>query len=87
MKYNYRKKVLKNLNCINYILPLNGLLYSKYAKKYKFEYFVHGTDWKKGPQSNERKKLIKTMKLWKGKVVEIPYTRNISSTSIKKNLK
>ena len=32
----------------------------------------------------ERDKLIVLIKLWGGKVIEIPYTKNISSTEIKK---
>ena len=68
-------------------ISINGLLYEKFAKKYQFDYFVHGSDWKLGTQSNERKKLIEAMKSWGGKVVEFPYTRNISSTILKKRLK
>ena len=53
----------------------------------QLEYFVHGDDWKRGPQSKERKILIKTMKKWNGIVLEFKYTKNVSSTKIKKNLK
>jgi len=87
ISYKNRKKVLDHLDCVNYILSINGLLYEKFAKKYQFDYFVHGSDWKLGTQSNERKKLIEAMKSWGGKVIEFPYTRNISSTILKKRLK
>ena len=55
------------------------------AKKYKFDYWVHGDDWKRGVQAKERLKLIKEMKKWKGKVIDVPYTKGISS-SVLKNL-
>ena len=87
VSYNNRKKILKHLDCVDYILPLNGLLYEKYAKKFQFDFFVHGSDWKKGPQSQERQRLIKTMRLWNGKVKEFSYTKNISSSLLKKKLK
>ena len=87
ISYKNRKKVLDHLDCVNHILSINGLLYEKFAKKYQFDYFVHGSDWTLGTQSNERKKLIEAMKSWGGKVVEFPYTRNISSTILKKRLK
>lgn len=87
ISYKNRKKVLDHLDCVNHILSINGLLYEKFAKKYQFDYFVHGSDWKLGTQSNERKKLIEAMKSWGGKVIEFPYTRNISSTILKKRLK
>ena len=86
-KYNFRKKVLKELKCIKRIIPLNGLTYSKTAKKYQLDYFVHGDDWKKGPQSKEREVLIKTMKKWNGRVLEFKYTENVSSNKIKKEFK
>tara|TARA_B100001540_G_C15775543_1_gene628471 strand:+ start:1040 stop:1516 length:477 start_codon:yes stop_codon:yes gene_type:complete len=86
-KYNLRKKVIKEISFVKKVIPLNGLEYAKTAKKYQLDYFVHGDDWKKGPQSKERKILIKTMKKWNGIVLEFKYTKNVSSTKIKKNLK
>lgn len=84
ISYNLRKSIIKQLKLVDYIIPMHGLEYCKIAKKYKFDFFVHGDDWKSGPQSNERKELIKTMKSWGGKVIEPKYTKDISSTIIKK---
>ncbi len=84
--YNQRKKVLKEIKCIKKIIPLDGLEYAKTAKKYELDYFVHGDDWIKGPQSKERQILIKTMRKWNGKVLEFKYTKNVSSTKIKNKL-
>ena len=86
-KYSLRKKVLQEIKCVKKIIPLNGLEYAKTALKYQLEYFVHGDDWKNGPQSKERKILIETMKKWNGIVLEFKYTKNVSSTKIKKNLR
>ena len=83
--YKLRKKVLKEIKCIKKIIPLNGLEYAKTARKYQLDFFVHGDDWKKGPQSKERDILIKTMKKWNGRVLEFKYTPNVSSSKIKKN--
>ena len=74
------------IKCIDKIIPLNGLQYLQYSKFYKFEYFVHGSDWKKNVQSNVRLKLKKIMKKWNGKVLEFPYTKGISSSKLKKKL-
>ena len=41
---------------------------------------------KKDP-SLSRKKLIQTMKLWNGKVIDLPYTKKISSSLLKKKIK
>jgi len=86
IKYINRKKILQELRSIDKIIPINGLLYERFAKKYKFDFFVHGDDWKKGPQSEQRKRLQEVMKKWGGKVIEYPYTPEISSTKIKNDL-
>ena len=86
IKYSNRKKILMQIKCIDKIIPLNGLQYLQYSKFYKFEYFVHGSDWKKNVQSNVRLKLKKIMKKWNGKVLEFPYTKGISSSKLKKKL-
>ena len=86
IKFKDRKKILKHLDCVDYIIPLKNINFSSVAIKYKFDYWVHGTDWRKGVQSNSRKQLIKTMKQWNGKVIEVPYTKGISSSKAKKIL-
>jgi len=87
ISYQDRKKLVSSIKFVKKIIPINGLEYVKTAKKYKFDYFVQGDDWKKGVQSSERKKLIVAMKLWKGKVKDFKYTKKISSSLIKKNIK
>lgn len=86
VKFKDRKKILKHIKIVDKIIPIDGLLYTKFAKKYKFDYFMHGDDWKSGPQSEERIKLVEAMKKWRGKVIEPKYTKGISSSKIKKKL-
>ena len=87
ISFKNRLKILKHISLVSYILPLSGLKYVNYAKKFKFDFFVHGSDWKTNVQSDQRKKLKKIMKNWGGKVIDIPYTAKISSSKIKKLLK
>jgi len=87
MRYKERKIILESIKYVDLIIPIPGLKYVKFAKKYKFNFFIHGDDWKKGPQSYQRSHLIKIMREWKGKVIDIKYTKNISSSKIKKKLK
>ena len=87
ISYKNRLKILSHINLISYVLPLPGLKYVDFAKKFKFDFFAHGSDWKTNVQSDQRKKLKQVMKRWSGKVIDIPYTANISSSKIKKLLK
>ena len=86
LNYQCRKKIISELKCVDKIIPVSSLNFSNLVKRYKFDYFFHGDDWKKGVQAKYRIKLIKEMKKWKGKVIDIKYTRGISSSKIKKFL-
>ena len=87
MKYKERKLILNSIKFVNLVIPIPGLKYVEFAKKYKFDFFIHGDDWKKGPQADQRKYLILAMKKWGGRVIDIKYTKGISSSKIKKNIK
>tara|TARA_B100001564_G_C20315189_1_gene523088 strand:- start:97 stop:561 length:465 start_codon:yes stop_codon:yes gene_type:complete len=83
ISFKNRKKILEQIKCVDKVIPLDGLKYVEYANYYKFEIFMHGDDWKKNVQSDVRSKLLKTMFKWKGKVIDIPYTKNISSSKLR----
>ena len=61
--------------------------YQSALEKLKPEVVVHGDDWKSNNQKQVRANVINQIKKWKGKLVEIPYTKGISSSDIKKILK
>jgi phosphoenolpyruvate phosphomutase len=84
LSYKERKKLIKNFSFIKNIIPQNTLDYTKNLQKIKPDFVVHGDDWKLGSQNLVRKKVILTLKKWKGKLVEVKYTKNISLQKIKK---
>ena len=47
---------------------------------------MHGNDWKQGVQKKTRERVIKTLKKWSGQLIEPKYTKNISSTIIKRKI-
>ena len=83
--FKNRKKILDEIKLVNKVVPINNLDFSSIAKKYKVDIWVHGDDWKKGPQSSERQRLIVNLKKRGGKIIDIPYTKNISSSSLFKH--
>ena len=50
--------------------------------KEKPDYVVHGDDWKTGIQKPQREKVIETLKIWGGTLVELPYTEGVSSSNM-----
>jgi len=86
LNYKQREVVLKNIRYVKKVVPQNTLDYSGNLLKFRPKYVVHGDDWKKGIQKKTRLKVIKVLKKWSGKLIEPKYTKNISSTSIKKEM-
>ncbi len=84
--YNERYRIVKSLKNVSKIVKQESWDYSKILNTLKPDFFVHGDDWKKGVQKKTRQNVINLLKKNKGKLIEIPYTKNISSSSIKSNL-
>ena len=86
LNYKQRLTVLKSIKYIKKIIPQESLDYSENLKKIKPDFLVHGDDWKKGIQKSTRAKVIKILRKWGGKLVEPSYTKDISSSLIKKKI-
>ena len=86
MNFAQRKAVLENIKFVKKVIPQKTLDYVSNLNKIKPDYVVHGDDWKKGVQKT-RQRVINTLRKWSGKLIEPKYTKNISSSSIKNNIK
>jgi phosphoenolpyruvate phosphomutase / 2-hydroxyethylphosphonate cytidylyltransferase len=87
LSFNERYKIIQNLKVVKNIVVQDSWDYSKILNKLKPDFFVHGDDWKKGMQEKTRKTVIKILKKNGGKLIEVPYTKNISSHVIKNRIK
>ena len=85
-KYKQRATILESLKYVNNIIPQDTLDYTKNLKIVKPDFLVHGDDWKKGIQKKTREKALKALKNWGGKLIEPKYTKNVSSSLIKKKI-
>ena len=86
LNYQKRKVILENIRFVKKVIPQKTLDYVENLNMIKPDYVVHGDDWKSGIQKETRKRVIKVLKKWSGKLIEPKYTKNISSTSIKKEM-
>ncbi len=87
MPYEQRKIVMESVKGVTKVMMQSTLDYTENLKKLHPEYVIHGDDWKVGPQSETREKVIETLKQWGGKLIEVPYTQGISSSAIHNVLK
>ncbi len=83
LDFKKRKIVVENIKYVSRVIPQKTLDYVENLNLIKPDYVVHGDDWKTGVQKETRNRVIKTLKIWSGKLIEPKYTKNISSSSIK----
>ena len=82
LSYEQRKIVIQNVKGVKKVIPQETLDYIPNLKKLKPDYVVHGDDWCTGIQKETRKKVIQALNEWDGKLIEVPYTKGISSTKL-----
>ena len=87
LNYEQRKIVVENIKGVDKVIPQNTLDYIPNIEKIKPDFVVHGDDWKTGVQKQIRNQVIKKLKKWGGEVIDIPYTKDISSTKLHNYLK
>lgn len=84
--FQTRKLIFENLKFVEKVIPQDTLDFRKNLNMLKPNYVIHGDDWKKGILKNTRKNVIKYLKKWNGKLIELKYSKNISSTFIQKKI-
>ena len=85
--FNQRVEVFKSLKNIKNIIPQETLDYTKNLMELKPDYVMHGDDWRTGIQANTRKKVIKLLKKWSGKLIEFAYDEDPKIALIKSKFK
>ncbi len=86
LNYEKRKTIVENIKYVKRVVPQETLDHTDNLNSIKPNFVVHGDNWKRGILRKTRNKVIKTLKKWNGKLIEPKYTKNISSTIIKKDL-
>lgn len=82
LSFENRKKILENLKGVHNVIPQYEWDYSKNIKKLKPDFFFHGDDWNFSKGDVLKTNAIKALKTYGGKLVEIPHTKNVSSTEL-----
>ena len=87
LSYDQRYEIIRSLKYVDKVIKQDTWDYVINLNKIKPNYFVHGDDWKNGVQKYKRLKVIKILKKWDGKLVELKYSKNISSGSLISKIK
>jgi phosphoenolpyruvate phosphomutase len=87
LSFEQRKLIVDNLKGVDRVVPQDTLDYRPNLLSLKPDFVVHGDDWKEGIQKNVRQQVIDTVSQWGGKVIDVPYTKGISSTLLNQRIK
>ena len=87
LSYDQRRAVVENIKMVSHVVPQATLDYTPNLRQLKPDYIVHGDDWREGVQAATREQVLRVIEEWGGQLVEIPYTRDISSTALQLALK
>ncbi len=82
MRFEDRRVVVSSLRDVSEVVPQETLDYTPNLLRYRPDFVVHGDDWREGVQKKVREDVIKTLADWGGELIEIPYTKGISSTQL-----
>jgi phosphoenolpyruvate phosphomutase len=82
MTFEQRLRMVEAVKGVACVVPQETLDYEPNLRKCRPDFVVHGDDWRAGVQRHARARVIEVLKEWGGQLVEVPYTRDISSTQI-----
>lgn len=86
LTYEQRRNVIENIKGVSAIVPQDDWSYVPNLEKYKPDYIIHGDDWLEGPDKYIRDEVFKVMERQGGQVIEIPYTKGITSSGLTKEM-
>lgn len=86
LNYEQRREVLMNIKGVSEIVPQDDWSYVPNLLRYRPDYIIHGDDWMQGADKYIRDEVFKTMEKLGGQVVEIPYTKGITSSGLANEL-
>ena len=87
LTYEQRETVVRNIRGVYDVVPQDDWSYIPNLLKYKPDYLIHGDNWIEGPEKYLRDEVFKVMKEIGGEVIEVPYTKGITSSGLAKELK
>ena len=86
LTYEQRETVVRSIHGVADVVPQDDWSYVPNLVKYKPDYIIHGDDWVEGQDKYIRDEVFKVMEGLGGKVIEIPYTKGITSSGLAEEL-
>lgn len=82
ISFEERIAMVERLEGVSRVVIQKQIMYNEILKELKPDYVIHGDNWKTGPEAAIRENVLSNLKLYGGKLIEIPYTWNDSVKKI-----
>ena len=87
MTFDQRLQIVESIKGVSRVVAQETLDYVPNLEMLKPDFVVHGDDWREGIQRQTRQRVVDALAQWGGQLVEVPYTKGISSTQLHNALK
>lgn len=71
-----RVKLYKSIEGVDQVIVQESMNYDDVIELIEPDYVVHGDNWREGPESAIRERLLQKLKKYGGELIEVPYTYN-----------
>jgi phosphoenolpyruvate phosphomutase / 2-hydroxyethylphosphonate cytidylyltransferase len=82
LNFEQRKKIAENIIGVKSVVPQETWDYGPNLLQFRPEFMIHGDDWLDGPYFPYRQKALEALAKYGGKLIEIPYTKDVSCQSL-----
>jgi phosphoenolpyruvate phosphomutase / 2-hydroxyethylphosphonate cytidylyltransferase len=86
LSYEQRKRIVENLVGVDEVVAQDDWDYAPNIRRLRPEYMIHGDDWLEGPLAPYRERAIDALAEYGGELVEIPYTKGVSSSELNQQI-
>ncbi len=86
LSWDERRTIVSNIVGVTEVVEQDEWDYAPNLLNYQPDIMIHGTDWLDGPLGPYREKALAALQTYGGKLIEVPYTRGVSSSEIQEDL-
>ncbi len=82
LTWEQRRDIVASIYGVKRVVKQDSWSYADNIREYKPDIMIHGDDWRTGPDSALRTEAINALDEHGGKLIEVPYTKGVSSGAI-----
>ena len=81
-----RMNIAASFKNVERVVVQKSMDYTDILRELKPDYVIHGDDWRTGHMQVVRERVITVLSEWKGELIEVPYTKNLSGDKLSRQL-